>query len=474
MEKTKSSSPPTICLDVAIDHRIRRLCKPTRSEEFPEPSTHLSVLQRYGSRLGCETDEISVTTQLAGPAKTGGILVTLQQPRDNHPFEFGLDSVIEDCESLTALDELFRTASCGTLNVKKHVSLVDLLPFTPQPADTIQSRDLQDAFQTARLTICAKQPDVVLCAGKIWLPYEDRNLRRGVANQEKSDIKGELWKLESTGVGRPDQYDTVRLRGSGRGQVMMSKVNGFHPSYAVNYHPEHTNLKQLLLLSIVKTCGTYRGDWDEERWMDTLRTECRELVMRLRDEKQTARRSRTVADYAQIYSTIQQEFFSSIKKIESSQGQAVENIYDNILASKLSYKCNDASVVLRKVLELHNKGWSQTQNAENKRGLGEISSEVRHLVDSFTKQPLQAQSLRLQDVVAGGMRNLKACFTGQGSKATFDLEMMADVFLQMARSIEEILEDLLDAETTSYRGAGLSDQFTKSFQGLSLANSYYN
>ena len=284
-----SGNSSAVCLDVAVDHRLRLLCKPTWTEGDLEPSTHLSVLERYGRKLGCDSDEIKVTSQLAGPASTGGILVVLQQPRDNHPFKSGLRSVIEDCESLTALDELFKTASCGTLNVRESVSLVDLLPFTPEQPSKLPSGELQDAFEAARLTICAKRPDVVLCAGKIWLPYENRNLRRGSANQEKSDIKGELWKLECAGVGQPDKFDIVRLRGSGRELVRMPKVNGFHPSYAVNYHPEHTSLKQLLLLNVLKTCGTCRDDWNEEAWMNTLRAECRDLVARLRGElmKQT-------------------------------------------------------------------------------------------------------------------------------------------------------------------------------------------
>ncbi|RYC59315.1 hypothetical protein CHU98_g6882 [Xylaria longipes] len=407
MEKTKMTSPPITCLDVAIDHRIRRLCKPTWAEGFPEPSAHLSVLQQYGSRQGCDTDEIKVTSQLAGPAITGGILVTLQQPRDNYSFKAGFGGVVEECKTLTALDQLFSTALY--------------------------------VFEAARLTICAKRPDVVLCAGKIWLPYEERNLRRGVANQEKSAIKGELWKLESIGVGRPDLVDTVRFRGNGRELVQMSKVNGFHPSYAVNYYPEHINLKQLLLLNVVKTCGIYRGDWEkEEMWMNSLRTECRELTSRLRDEKQVTRQSRTLSDYARIYSIVQQEFIGSINKIESSQDQAVEDIYDNILTSRLSYKCNGASIVLRKVLKLSEKGWPETQDT---------------------------------DVVKVGMKNLGARFTDESSKVTFDLEMMAGVFLQMARSIEEVLGDLLEAKTTRHRGSGLSEQFTKTFQGLSLTAS---
>ncbi|KAI8955730.1 hypothetical protein F4801DRAFT_600926 [Xylaria longipes] len=420
------TSPPITCLDVAIDHRIRRLCKPTWAEGFPEPSAHLSVLQQYGSRQGCDTDEIKVTSQLAGPAITGGILVTLQQPRDNYSFKAGFGGVVEECKTLTALDQLFSTALCGTLNVREHVFLVDLLLFTPQRPHTILSG--------------------------IWLPYEERNLRRGVANQEKSAIKGELWKLESIGVGRPDLVDTVRFRGNGRELVQMSKVNGFHPSYAVNYYPEHINLKQLLLLNVVKTCGIYRGDWEkEEMWMNSLRTECRELTSRLRDEKQVTRQSRTLSDYARIYSIVQQEFIGSINKIESSQDQAVEDIYDNILTSRLSYKCNGASIVLR-----HSS---------------DISLEIHSLAHKFAEEPLQSQSLRLQDVVKVGMKNLGARFTDESSKVTFDLEMMAGVFLQMARSIEEVLGDLLEAKTTRHRGSGLSEQFTKTFQGLSLTAS---
>ncbi|KAI1295948.1 hypothetical protein F5Y03DRAFT_300452 [Xylaria venustula] len=464
-----SVNPPSICLDVAVDHRLKRLCKPTWSEDYLEPSTHLSVLQRYGRSLGCGTDELKVTSQLAGPAISGGILVTLQQPRDNHPFKDGLRSVIEDCESLTALDELFKAASCGMLNVKEHVSLVDLLPFNPEQPNTIPSDELQDAFEAARLTICAARPAVVLCAGKIWLPYEDRNLRRGAANQQKSDVKGELWKLESAGVGQADRFDTVRLRGSGREQVKMSKVNGFHPSYAVNYHPEHTNLKQLLLLNVVKTCGTYRGDWEERRWMDSLRAECRDVVAKLRDERQVSGRSRNLSDYEQIYSTVQKELINSIVKIESSRG---DDIYDDILASKLSYRCNDASVVLRKMSELFKKN---RRSVADERAISAISVKVRCLVDELTKSPVKSESFRLREIVKVGMRNLKACFTecvvDRKSTFTFSLEKLAGVFLQMARSIEDLLGDLLEAEARS--GGGLSDQFTNGFQGLSLASSYY-
>lgn len=197
-------SPPIICLDVVIDHRIRRLCRPTwQPGELPQASTHLSILQQYGLRRGCKNDEINVTSQLAGPATTGGILVTLQQPRGNHPFEDGVQIVIQDCDTLSTLNQLFLTASCGTLNVMEHVSLIDLLPFTPQRVNTIPSAVLQDAFEASRLAICAKMPDVVLCAGRVWLPPNGGNPGRGPPDQDEFDLKGELCKLEATGVVDP-------------------------------------------------------------------------------------------------------------------------------------------------------------------------------------------------------------------------------------------------------------------------------
>ncbi len=275
-------SLPTICLDIAIDHRIRRLCKPTlQPTGVPEPSDHLSIIQQHGVRLGCEKDEIKVTSQLAGPATTGGILVTLSQPRYEHPYDKGLDAVIQDCGTFSALEELFKVASCGTLTLQKHVSLVDLLPFTPQRVENVSCRALEEAFEASRLAICAKSPDVVLCAGQIWIPNGDKNSTTGKMNEKKRELKGGLQKLEAKGVGQLDIYDAVSLQGSGPELVVMSRVNGFHPSHAMNYLPEHTNLRQLLLLSVVKTCGLYRDDWKEVRWMDALRAECFGLTNRL-------------------------------------------------------------------------------------------------------------------------------------------------------------------------------------------------
>ncbi|RYC65211.1 hypothetical protein CHU98_g983 [Xylaria longipes] len=452
-------SPPITCLDVVIDHRIRRLCRPTwQPGELPEPSTHLSILQQHGFRRSRRIDEINVTSQLAGPATTGGILVTLQQPRGNHPFEDGVEAVIQDCDTLSALDQLFLTASCGTLNVREHISLVDLLPFTPQRVDTVPSEVLQDAFEASRLAICAKMPDVVLCAGRVWLPRDCENPGTGPADQEKFDLKGELRKLEAAGVGRPDIYDAVGLQGSGGELVAMSKINGFHPAYALTYHPEHTNLRQLLLLNVVKTCGVYRGDWREDRWMDTLREECFKLTGMLKDDYRDTRKSQTehpkctvpwrtrhLHDYAPVYSTIQKDFLDSVARIEGSQDQNTHNIYNTLLTSRLSYRCNDASVILRRVWDLFRRDWPETCDTLNRQCVNNIALDIHRLLERFIEKPVQTQNSRLRDIFQVGMANLSACFTFD-STSKLDLEMLADVFLQMAFSIEAMLGDLLGPE----------------------------
>ncbi|KAI0420844.1 hypothetical protein F5X98DRAFT_391575 [Xylaria grammica] len=451
----------TICLDVAIDHRIRRICKPTLPpQRLPELSEHLSILQQHGARLGRKTDEIQVTSQLAGPATTGGILVTLKQPRYNHPFENGLKAVIHDCETLGALEQLFKAASCGTLNLEQHVSLVDLLPFTPQRVETVPSQALQDAFEASRLTICAKRPDVVLCSGRIWLPNDDKDSTIGREKQESFDIKGGLQKLEAGGVGQLDIYDAVGLQGSGKELVLMSRVNGFHPSYAMNYLPEHTSLRQLLLLNVAKTCGLYRGDWQEVRWMDTLRAECFGLTNKLKHEKTVLAnlrqrdndleriirgRSRTIPDYARIYTTVQKGFPSSINRIENSHSRPTANIYNSLLESGLSYRCNDASVVLRKIHELLSAGWPETYNTVNLECITIIGTDTRKTAEIFTTKALQVENLRLREIFELGMTNVSACFTDLGPGLGFNIEMLADVFLQMALALEHLLGDLLEA-----------------------------
>lgn len=126
MGLTVLDTQPKVCLDVAVDHRIRRLFKPVL-DDLTERSNHVSRIEARGRSLKRSREEIQVTAQIAGPAVKGGIAVALQQPRHNHPFEKGLNAVIENCETLYALYDIFTAVSCGTLDIRTDITVVDLL-----------------------------------------------------------------------------------------------------------------------------------------------------------------------------------------------------------------------------------------------------------------------------------------------------------------------------------------------------------
>ena len=112
----------------------------------------------------------------------------------------------------------------------------------------------------------------VLCAGKIWLPKAGKF----------DDRKGDAWKFESAGLGEkfsstPNLPVMARIRHGERGFVTIPRVNGFHPSHAMNYHSHASLLRQLQILIGAETCGMLRGDWEDEEWMDELRRRCQKI-----------------------------------------------------------------------------------------------------------------------------------------------------------------------------------------------------
>ena len=215
---------PKVCLDVAVDHRIRRLFHPVL-DDLTEHSKHVSRVQARGRSLKRSHEEIQVTVQLARPAVKGGIAIALQQPRHNHPFEKGLDAVIEDCESLNALDDVFAAVSCGSLDIRTDITVVDLLPYVSEDVAEVDDAKLRESFRVSAQAICDKEPDVLLCAGKIWLPDASKF----------DDRKGDAWRFESVGLGEkfgssPKLPVRARIRHGERGFVAIPRVNGFHPS----------------------------------------------------------------------------------------------------------------------------------------------------------------------------------------------------------------------------------------------------
>jgi hypothetical protein len=162
-----NGEPGIVCLDVAIDHRIRKLFKPVScSTRDAEHGNHVAILEARGHELNRNYHEITVTGELAAPTSTGGIAIALQQPRD-HPFEMGTGAVIEDCDTLAACRDLFNVSSCYTLDILKDISMIDLLSYITETEMHLMDDDRKKkAFHTSVQIFCGKNPDVLLCAGK--------------------------------------------------------------------------------------------------------------------------------------------------------------------------------------------------------------------------------------------------------------------------------------------------------------------
>ncbi|KAJ6006128.1 hypothetical protein N7451_004072 [Penicillium sp. IBT 35674x] len=202
----------TVCLDIAIDHRICRLIKPSTNEKIQSDSAHILQLEELFRSLGDKDPcEFVTTADLAGPERKGGILVALERPANNHPFSDGTDVVVEGSPSLRALKDIF---SLFDLSLVRDVSVIDAFPFLPKgnlgPVGTDSYKATSDLHFTYFLgAVVAKQPDVVLCMWK---------------SPESPELKSFNCELQSKGIGQwfqqpkliysemsGDQIDLVRL-----------------------------------------------------------------------------------------------------------------------------------------------------------------------------------------------------------------------------------------------------------------------
>jgi hypothetical protein len=111
-------------------------------------------------------DELAVTKELASPFNTGGLLVLLWRPRNDHPWRDGIERVIKECHTFDALDEALQMVS--NLSLREKVSVLDVEPFYNskfKPTEE-QKNMLNDLVFRA---ISAKRPKAILCMGNVRL-----------------------------------------------------------------------------------------------------------------------------------------------------------------------------------------------------------------------------------------------------------------------------------------------------------------
>ncbi|KAH7188064.1 uncharacterized protein B0J16DRAFT_396219 [Fusarium flagelliforme] len=482
-----SETRPKVCLDVAIDHRIRRLFKPVVHHQT-ERSNHVSRIEERGRFLGRCSDEIKTTAKLAGPAVKGGIAITLQQPRHNHPFEKGIDAVIGDCESLYALYDIFRAVSCETLDIRTDITIVDLLPYVFENVAKIGDDELEESFRVSTQIICDKEPGVLLCAGKIWLPRADKSNNR----------KGDACKFESLRVGErfgstPKLPVTVRVRPpEERGFVSIRRVNGFHPSHAMNYHSHASLLRQLQILIGAETCGVLRGDWKDEQWMTEIRRRCMEISRGLSASPATSpppqspgqsstRRSRTkyLPEYQELYSDALLDLQNRAKRVILSQRLATSpgTRYDTLLSCGLSEICNDVSLLLRQMLRLECRDWPDSVAWKNENALRDAATDTDRFAADLSKAAKQEGETQLLKIIQHGVESIRECVTGTGGNRpvyTLSLSKACDAFLGLAVDIEILLWNLLLDKEDALRAMGQEEVLSSLMSKVTLTSTAVN
>ncbi|KAL7930514.1 hypothetical protein V8C35DRAFT_159762 [Trichoderma chlorosporum] len=174
--------------------------------------------------------ELNVTSRLAGPFTTGGLLVLLLEPRQYHPWHEGVDGVIAECKTLASLNEAVEIESEKRASLSNGVSVLDLRPFLPKKQyPNRQDDDWGKLYRMVFLAIEAKRPKVLLCMGR----------------------EAEL-ELISRIEEYPDRYQDTRV------------VYSIHPSRAVNYEEDDLNERNRLFESIREACDGMRSEWIHE------------------------------------------------------------------------------------------------------------------------------------------------------------------------------------------------------------------
>lgn len=90
------------------------------------------------------------------------------EPRQNHPWDEGVDRVITDCKTLASLNEGLEVGSKEDLSLTNGVSLLDLRPFLPKKQHSnLKDDDWNELYRLVFLAIEAKRPKVLLCMGNV-------------------------------------------------------------------------------------------------------------------------------------------------------------------------------------------------------------------------------------------------------------------------------------------------------------------
>lgn len=251
------------CFDIPIDHRLKRYLSGTQIESATDHGSHRIIYEEYGRSLRqsqsrstpISSEEIIFGSKLAEPDTCGGLLVALMQPGRSQQYIGSFEESLTECATLNYLDHAARTL--GSVGLKD-ITCVDALPFYPDSVKVSNAPpEMRIAYETFLRMIRYKKPDVILCAWKVPQRFG-------------------FVQYSSKGVGKVDDTEVISVDGH-----PIKLVNAFHPSYAINYHPNESCFRRLFVLEMAKAFAELDAGWQEELWMRDLRAYCRQRASEL-------------------------------------------------------------------------------------------------------------------------------------------------------------------------------------------------
>jgi hypothetical protein len=251
-----------LCNSVPLDHRLQRFLSSASRQQCRGVGNHAEIVKQFGNSMvrldGSfpSENEAAFAAWLAKPDTKGGLVVALLQPAKSQDYNLDFQQVKEKCRTLDYLDQSlsFLHGPGGFATT----SVFDAFPFITEPISSGQlTKDENDAYQTFFAMLESKRPDVVFACWRVY--------------RQDLDFSGK-------GLGQTKAVGNIRLS---NGHIVRV-VNGFHPSYAVNFWPNESCFRRLFIMELCKAFCELDSSWEEEKWMEILRWNCQKRTRQLK------------------------------------------------------------------------------------------------------------------------------------------------------------------------------------------------
>ncbi|KAF2278991.1 uncharacterized protein EI97DRAFT_431208 [Westerdykella ornata] len=337
---------PGFCLGVPIDHRLEPVFATglITPDPFAAPGGHARTIESYGRRrqkygVGISDNEVKFAKWLAMPETTGGVVIVLQQPAEHQRYFSDQGQTVKDCDTLDAVDEVCKAVTgCGL----EKISCFDAFPFHKIPVSKSLDKyeeELDEAYAIFLHMIHQKQPDVVFCCYRSPHPTKYKHFQR-------------------IGIGRTRDHP-VTVQGQ-----RYTCVNGFHPSYALNYLEDKSALRRLFVIEATQALRRANGTWEEKPWMTDVRENCAAIVQKDIEDKQD-HPSWTKHDFQRERFQLYMECITTISdslKSGAYDDMTNDELYYHFLEKRYNVLFPNCLLLLVKIINFEDRGRDRLQD----------------------------------------------------------------------------------------------------------------